>query len=188
MKKRFFGLLLTIAMLISSIGTTEVFAMNVEDTPVMEKTKNFQNTTASGYAFESTLNYGKSAYVAVIEPFRNIEKLSYVKLNDDDRTNRLILKASFAKLTKDAMNNSGQWVSADNGLGEVKLGLYVSINGGTPKKYYYNYDGKPWQFEIKNVPKGAVITITADALTADGYTSNGNYRSIIINYLEAYFD
>lgn len=193
MKKRFFGLFLAIVMLISSIGTSKVFAMDLEDSLVREdafsKTvTSTQSATASGYVFESTLNYGNATYIALMEPFRNMENLCYVKLNDDDRTHRLILKASFKKLTSATQNESGNLVAADNGLGEVKLGLYVSINGGTPKKYYHNYDGEPWQFEITGVPKGAVITITADAFTADGYTSNGNYRSIFINYLQAYFD
>lgn len=189
MRRRFYktiGFFMAVMMLFCQITSINAYAKE-EDVQPAETEASVQSV--SGYAYDQVLSYGQASYVCTGEAFRNKENLAVLRLNGDARTHRVILKVAFEKQTSRTQNHSSQWVEADNGIGDVKLALYVSINGGVAQKFYRNaYDTQPWQFEISNVPSGATIEIIAEAFTADGYTSNGNYRSIMIKYLEAYFD
>lgn len=180
--------ILTITMMFCGFGSTEAFAMELSED--INNSNQITSVAAdSDFAYNTNLVYGTSKFVSMGESFRNKEDFAVLHLNNDLRTHRVLLKVSFQKLTVRRKNAKGIFLDPDNGEGNVKLALYVSVNGGTPKKFYHNeYEEQPWQIEIPNVPSGATVRVVAEAFTADNSTSNGNYRSILINYFEAYFD
>lgn len=198
-KKRSFGKMLSLAlalvMMLSCVGVTQAFAME-NDPADVGNSANARIATGTTYVPYATV---RDDYFTESNFFRNttdatqpngyVFELNDVEVDDDERVHRLIFRFYFAKSF------------LDNGIGDVKLTVYArkengqilqsnsistpyvdeTVNGGT--KGLTN-----GQFFIEGVSPGETLHIWLDASTADGVTSNGNFRSIWVESGQVYCD
>ena len=192
-QKRTFGKMLSLAlalvMMLSCIGATHAFAMENDSADVNNSSiaRIATGTTYVPYATVIEDYFTKSNFFRnttdANQPNGYTFEINNVRASTDARTHRLIFRFYFAKDI------------TDNGIGNVKLTVYAKKANGQVLKSnsvetpYVDTQGLTnGQFFIEGVTPGETLHIWLDASTADGVTSNGNFRSIWVESGQVYCD
>lgn len=137
------------------------------------------DTSRSGYL---NLGYGEAKYLTVstLVNHRTYIYIGTIKLPNDARVHRIIYKAAFVKSSDDA------------GIGSVDLKVQFRRNGSSIYDKTFtagtNDAGVTGQQEVTGVSMGQEIEVWLDASSTNPAQSNGNIRSILVNYFEVYTD
>ena len=198
-QKKFFTKILSftlaIIVILSCHSTTLAFATEnkTASTTLTQNLRISRGTTYIPYAtlinnYFTESNFFKNTTDAT-QPNGFIFELNDIKVSNDPRVHRLIFRFNFSKSF------------LDNGIGNVKMTVYARKGNGQILKS--NSISTPYvdetinggikgltngQFFIKNVSPGEQLHIWLDASTADGVTSNGNFRSIWVESGQVYCD